>query len=520
MSCSFVSRFAGTTALVMMIVLAAVAQAADDQTIFLSNDRVGITLDLSGGLPGRWTACSENCGSTPVFEKVLLSHDTGGGRLQWVIPGDAAATARLRALNYEAVTDPDAADGVVTLRSVEQFDGHELVHRYQLMAGSHVLQSELDIPAGAVIELEMGSGFIPEQLPGFGAIYGDVSVVRVDGSGQSTFEFEDSAMIESGQAPGQWAGIRNRFWAVLLRPQSEFNLQARLPVINEPTLHWLADPGGENRGLAKQRCGENCGSTPVFMSIYGGPVEWESLTNADELLSKMLFAALWDFLRALCFGMLYLLNQIQSVVGNAGLSIILLSLAVKILMWPLTYVAERWQDEVNRKASLLKPHLDAIKKEHKGEEAHNRTLAVYKEHGVHPMYTIRSLAGFLIQIPVFIAAFDMLGENFGLNQATFLWIDDLAKPDRWLGLPFSLPFFGGYLNLLPFLMTGFTLWSSMVQTEASLTPELMHQQRLRLYLMAAAFFVLFYTFPAGMVLYWTTNNVLHLIKVLFGKLKQ
>jgi membrane protein insertase Oxa1/YidC/SpoIIIJ len=113
----------------------------------------------------------------------------------------------------------------------------------------------------------------------------------------------------------------------------------------------------------------------------------------------------------------------------------------------------------------------------------------------------------------------MLGENFGLNQATFLWIDDLAKPDRWLALPFSLPFFGGYLNLLPFLMTGFTLWSSMAQTEASLTPELMRQQRFRLYLMAAAFFVLFYTFPAGMVLYWTTNNVLHLIKVLFGKLK-
>jgi YidC/Oxa1 family membrane protein insertase len=432
----------------------------------------------------------------------LLSHDTGGGRLQWVIPGDAAATARLRALNYEAVIDPRMA-GVVTLRSVEQFDGRKLVHRYQLITGSHVLQAELDMPAGAAIELAMGSGFIPEQLPGFGAIYGDVSVVRVDDSGQSTFEFEDTAMIESEQAPGQWAGIRNRFWAVLLRPQSELILQARLPAVNEPALHWLAATNG---GVQ-------------HVSIYGGPVEWKSLTNADESLSKMLFAALWDFLRVLCFGMLFLLNQIQSVVGNAGLSIVLLSLAVKILMWPLTHVADRWQDDVNRKASLLKPHLDAVKKEHKGEEAHNRTLAVYKDHGVHPMYTIKSLAGFLIQIPVFIAAFDILGENFGLNQATFLWIDDLAKPDRWLALPFSLPFFGGYLNLLPFLMTGFTLWSSMAQTEASLTPELMRQQRFRLYLMAAAFFVLFYTFPAGMVLYWTTNNVLHLIKVLFGKLK-
>ena len=58
-----------------------------------------------------------------------------------------------------------------------------------------------------------------------------------------------------------------------------------------------------------------------------------------------------------------------------------------------------------------------------------------------------------------------------------------------LGLPFSVPFFGAHLNLLPCLMTGFTLIASMLQTEASLSPDLMRQQRIRLYLMAAAFFL-------------------------------
>jgi YidC/Oxa1 family membrane protein insertase len=211
--------------------------------------------------------------------------------------------------------------------------------------------------------------------------------------------------------------------------------------------------------------------------------------------------------------MLWLLGKFESLVGHIGVAIILLSLAVKVLMSPLTHIADRLQDSVNRTQALLQPQLDAIKRGYKGEEAHNLTLAVYKEHGVHPLYPLKSLVGFMIQIPIFIAAFDMLGENVALDEASFLWVADLAKPDRWVALPMVLPFFGGHLNLLPFLMTGVTVLTSWVQADPSLTPDLLQRQRQRLYLMAAAFFLLFYTFPAGMVLYWTTNNVLHLMKI-------
>jgi YidC/Oxa1 family membrane protein insertase len=232
------------------------------------------------------------------------------------------------------------------------------------------------------------------------------------------------------------------------------------------------------------------------------------------VLTKTLFAALWDPLRWLCFGMLWLLTTIDSFIGNIGLSVVLLSLAVKILMLPLTKYADALQASVNRTQALLQPKLDEIKQNYKGEEAHERTLAVFKAHDVSPMYPFKSLVGFLIQIPIFIAAFDMLGENIALDGQSFLWIDDLAKPDNWLALPFVLPFFGGYLNLLPVLMTGITLLTSWLQRDPHLTPDLHKSQQRRLYWMAGAFFLLFYTFPAGMVLYWTTNNVLHLGKIM------
>ncbi|MDG1462093.1 MAG: YidC/Oxa1 family membrane protein insertase, partial [Gammaproteobacteria bacterium] len=66
----------------------------------------------------------------------------------------------------------------------------------------------------------------------------------------------------------------------------------------------------------------------------------------------------------------------------------------------------------------------------------------------------------------------------------------------------------------PFAMTLLTILSAIVQEEADLTPDLMRQQRIKLFLMSAAFFLLFYTFPAGMVLYWAANNLFHLLKIL------
>jgi YidC/Oxa1 family membrane protein insertase len=379
----------------------------------------------------------------------------------------------------------------------EQHDS-TVAHRYVLTNELKMFEPDLALPADSAIELVTDPRFIPEPLPGFGAAYGDVRVIRVTEAGQFSLAPEDEgddSILEYSVAAGEWIGIRNRFRVVLVRPSASAVARVSMDASNQPHLLLTA------------------ADASLSIAFYAGPVERKVLQAIDPQLNGLLFAALWDWLRALCFGMLWLLTNIDNLVGNIGLAIILLSLAVKVLMSPLTRIADGLQDSVNRTQALLQPHLDAIKREYKGEEAHNRTLAVYKEHQVHPLYTLKSLAGFLIQIPVFIAAFDVLGENVALDQASFLWIEDLAKPDRWLTLPVVLPFFGGHLNLLPILMTGVTVLTSWVQTDPSLTPDLLRRQQTRLFLMAGAFFLLFYTFPAGMVLYWTTNNILHLMKI-------
>ncbi len=458
------------------------------ETLTLSAGRSEITFDTIAAEPVRWTICEADCGRPGVRKADLLT--PADGNLTVVSPFGPAG-------NFSSSVEETDDELIVRFNAVGD------TRIYRIARGSARIQLELS--PGATVQLATGQSFVPEQLPGFGQIYSRVQLVSVSEDGQTIYPAD-----ELGGAGAQvtvdalgWAGIRNRYWTWLAQPvDNSLQVQLEYSEADRPMLS--LQPAAADK--------------PLQLELYAGPVEWRELRGVAPVLSEMLFAALWDFLRWLTFGMLLLLEFLQRVVGNFGIAIILLSLSAKILMYPLTALADRWQAEVNRINSLLQPELAAIKSEFKGEEAHRRILAVYKKHDVSQWYTFKSAAGFLIQIPVFIAAFDMLAENFALNEISFLWMADLAKPDQLGPLPFVVPFFGGWLNLLPFLMTGLSVLAAWLQQEDTLSEDLQRQQSLRLYLLAAAFFVLFYTFPAGMVLYWTSSNLFHLLKVESGRL--
>jgi YidC/Oxa1 family membrane protein insertase len=263
-----------------------------------------------------------------------------------------------------------------------------------------------------------------------------------------------------------------------------------------------------------QRSG-NLGQGQHF--FYIGPVEPRELSVADELLSDMLYAGLWFWLRWICFGLYYLLGLIQSVVPIWGIAIMLLSLAVNILMLPLSRIADRFQQQVNETEARLAPELSRIKKNYKGEEQAAKIIAMYKTERVHPLYSLKSLMGVAVVIPVFIGAFDMLAENIQLLDTGFLWIRDLSRPDAWSQLPLAVPFLGSELNMLPFVMTGLSFFASLLHKPLVLNAESRRRQVRNMILLAGVFFVLFYTFPAGMVLYWTTNNLISVTKSLWAR---
>ncbi|MFT7685403.1 MAG: YidC/Oxa1 family membrane protein insertase [Candidatus Azotimanducaceae bacterium] len=198
--------------------------------------------------------------------------------------------------------------------------------------------------------------------------------------------------------------------------------------------------------------------------------------------------------------------------SNWGVVLFLFAILVKIILLPISILTENYQKQVNIIKSKLAPKLAEIKANYDGEEAHNLLMSAHKELGVSPFYSLKPLIGPLIQIPVLIGIFNALGEMPQFSSVSFLWIQDLAYPDTLGSLPYHIPMLGEHIALLPVLMTFVTVISTILFSNSHASVDELGKQKRNLYLMAAAFFLLFYPFPAVMVLYWTYSNALHVLQ--------
>ena len=286
-----------------------------------------------------------------------------------------------------------------------------------------------------------------------------------------------------------WIGVRTRFRVILFTSNQE---SATPTYYQDNTLVIGAD---------------HSKTDDLNLKMYCGPVRYEDLRSAGDECTRLLYP-LWFWMRWLSIGLMILFNSLLKIFGNVVISIVALSICVKIMIAPLFKIANKWQKQVNLQNARLQPRLNEIKLKYKGEEQNKQTFALYKELGISPLYSLKSLLSAAIQIPVFFAAYHMLSEHITLNEVTFLWIHDLSFPDHLIKLPFSIPYVGDYLNILPFVMTSITFASSWIHTDHSLSQILRRKQRKNLYMMASIFFVLLYNSPAGMVIYWTMNNLL------------
>jgi YidC/Oxa1 family membrane protein insertase len=233
------------------------------------------------------------------------------------------------------------------------------------------------------------------------------------------------------------------------------------------------------------------------------------------------YTHLWSWLRILCLLLENSLTILQGVSGLGwGWCIILLCVAIKIALIPVTRFVKLQQRRVGEVQTALQKPLEQIKAEFDGQEAHERIMAAHKDLGVSPFYTLKPMLGMFIQVPVLVAVFNMLGELPVLSGQAFWWISDLAYPDAVLqamGPDRAIPLLGDSLNFLPILMTVVTVASAILYKDRVAPASEVKKQKRNLYFMAVAFFILFYPFPASMVLYWATANVLQVMQQVVSK---
>lgn len=216
-------------------------------------------------------------------------------------------------------------------------------------------------------------------------------------------------------------------------------------------------------------------------NFYAGPKVQEVLrTIATGLDLTVDYGWLW-FIAKLLF---WLLTHIQMLVGNWGWSIILLTLLVKAVFFPLSAASYRSM----AKMRLIMPEMQRIKEQYGDDRAKmgQATMELYRKEKINPLGGCLPI---LVQMPVFIALYWTLMESVELRHATFFWLKDLSVMD---------PFF-----VLPIIMGG----TMLIQQRLNPPPQDPMQAKV-LQLMPIFFTFMFLWFPAGLVLYWVVNNML------------
>lgn len=197
----------------------------------------------------------------------------------------------------------------------------------------------------------------------------------------------------------------------------------------------------------------------------------------------------------------------RNLIHYKGAAIIGVSLVVQTLILPLYKRSDALQDEEREKQAKMEHWVSHIKKTFKGDEQFMMLSTYYRQQNYKTWYSLKSSLSILLQVPFFLAAYNYLSNLSELNGTEYLFISDLGKPDAIISI------FGITLNLLPILMTFFNILSGIIYTRG-----LPFRSKLQVYGLAAVFLVLLYNSPAGLVLYWTMNNLYSLLKNVFMKL--
>lgn len=201
--------------------------------------------------------------------------------------------------------------------------------------------------------------------------------------------------------------------------------------------------------------------------------------------------------------MKFLLGHFYALTGSYGISLILTSISINVVMIPVFWYAEKLQQRERDIQAEMRPKIDEYKSVFKGYERHLYISNLHKQFGYHPVYALRSLLGLFIQLPFFVATFHFLSNYAGFSGVSFMFIGDLGKPDM------LIPLMGRNINLLPFVMTAVNLVSSFVYGKLITKAE-----TINIYVIAFLFLILLYGSPSGLLLYWTCNNIFSFFKSL------
>jgi YidC/Oxa1 family membrane protein insertase len=334
----------------------------------------------------------------------------------------------------------------------------------------------------------------------------------------------DSVLTYPGTAI-EWGGMQSLYFLSVLVPRAGSEFVSARAVLDPnvatmiPKNQWAYYSNVELYGKAfTLQPGQRVSFT---YELFAGPKEHKILVAEDHNLARTLFFRSWNWMRGLSLLLMKMLFGIQKAVVNWGVAIIILTIIVRILTFPLVQKGMKSQAKMMAEQARLKPLMDKINEKYKADPQRKQQeiFKLYKEHGVNPFGAFKGCLWMMIQMPIFIGLYYVINNSIELRGAHFLWINDLSQPDRLFRLAGALPLIGNDINLLPLIMAAtqiLTAKFSMTQSPAAAAdPQQAQMQKTMTYFMPVFMLFIFYTMPAGLVLYWTVSNIWQVLQQLW-----
>jgi YidC/Oxa1 family membrane protein insertase len=236
------------------------------------------------------------------------------------------------------------------------------------------------------------------------------------------------------------------------------------------------------------------------MHFYFGPNHYQILKSQGHNLEKQIPLGWGIFGWVNRFIVIPIFNFLNGFNWSYGIIILILTIAIKLLLLPLTFKAYLSQ----AKMKVLKPEVDEIQGKFKEEpmKLQQEMMALYRKAGVSPLGGCLPM---LLQMPILIAMFRFFPQSIELRQQSFLWATDLSTYDSILDLSFTIPFYGDHVSLFTLLMTVSTLLITKVNSSSQMTNP---QMKWMMYLMPIVFLGVFNSYSAGLSYYYFLANMI------------
>jgi len=488
----------------------AAAMEGEEKTVVLENNRIRVEFTTKGGMFRKVELVDGYRRYRDSAVINLWDEERSQMALKWLSAGrETISTSDLYFIPSASYINASASTGTLVMQLPTAIEGRVFELEYTLEPDSYAVQCNLRITG---MEREMDVITKPMTLQWNATGWSNEKGLQAERSKCSVYflpDDEDRDYLSEGsddeetlEKAAQWVAFKQDFFSAAVISNEGFRAGSQLGIrVLDDSLRTKEYAASLALPLAQN------GMMHTGLTFFFGPNDYKVLSSLEVRQFDRIIDYGWGIIGTVNrYAVRPLFWFLSSFIGSFGLIILIVTLIIKTLLFPVT-----WKNYLSSaKMRVLKPEMDEINKKFEGKEATEKQqaiMALYRQTGVNPF---AGCIPVLIQMPILYAMFRFFPAEIVLRGENFLWADDLAAYDALFNLPFNIPFYGAHVSGFTLLMAASTFVYTRMSSASQPTMQQPGMPNMKVMMNIFTVMMLFFfnSMPSGLSLYYFTANMI------------